>query len=343
MTPDPTEPLSPWRAWLERLEARDMAPVVSLLVLVAFFTVTARGFFGPATVVQILKQGSVLAIVSVGMTYALLCAEIDLAVGFLALWTACLCGWLFRQPFFVPPGAEDGAAAWAVALTVILPLLSTLALGLLSGLLTVLSRLPSFIITIAMMNISYGMSLYLTKSERFAVPPLLRVIGNRGVELPGGYELPYSAMVAAAVMLVGHLILQHTRFGRYVYMTGGNREATRLSGVRTGLVVVGCLAVSAVCAGLGGLLNAGRLEGVTLDQNADLLLAAVACVVLGGTSLFGGEGGVGRTLIGVLTFTVLKVGLNKIEWIDPQARTLLMGVVLMSALVINGVLGRKRE
>ena len=153
---------------------------------------------------------------------------------------------------------------------------------------------------------------------------------------------PYSALLALCVFAVGHVILVHTRFGRYVYMTGGNREAARLAGVRTGRIVIACLAISAVTAGLGGLVNAGRLNSISLDQNADLLLSAVACVVLGGTSLFGGSGGMGKTVIGVLTFSVLKVGLNQISWIDDLARPLLLGLVLMVALVINGVLSKRK-
>jgi ribose transport system permease protein len=149
-------------------------------------------------------------------------------------------------------------------------------------------------------------------------------------------------MLAGVVLLIGHVILQHTRFGRYVYMTGGNREAARLAGVNTQSVVVLCLGICGLTAGIGGLVNAGRMNSVSLDQNADLLLNAVACVVLGGTSLFGGEGGMLRTLLGVVTFSVLNYGLNRITWVEDLMRPFLLGVVLMVALVINGLLGRRR-
>jgi len=173
----------------------------------------------------------------------------------------------------------------------------------------------------------------------------LQTIGNRGIRHIGvdlGFEVPYKTLIAAVVLAIGHIVAQHTRFGRYVYMTGGNREAARLAGVRTGRVVVACLAICALTAGIGGLLSAGKLAGVNATMNADLLLSSVACVVLGGTSLFGGEGGIGRTLVGVLIFSVLSVGLNKVDWIDDQARTLLTGVVLLTALVINGLLGKRQ-
>ena len=206
---------------------------------------------------------------------------------------------------------------------------------------------------LAMMFIAEGMSRFLTKSATFKIPDVLSRLGNEVFDLGGRLGLPaglrdyltipYSAIVAAAVLLVGHVVLQHPRFGRYVYMTGGNREAARLAGVRTGRIVVACLALCAVTAALGGLVNAGRLTNATLDQNKDLLLSAVACVVLGGTSLFGGEGGIGKTLVGVLTFTVLNVGLMQVNWINDLARQLLTGLVLLVALVVNGVLAKGRS
>jgi len=323
---------------LGRWEARDVAPLVSLTLLVIFFTFAAPNFLKPATLTAILKQGSVLAIVSVGLTYVLLCGEIDLAVGTMALWCACCCGWLFEN---WAAGLGGEVSLGMTALVILLPLASCAALGFLSGGLTVASRLPSFIISLAMMFIAEGLARYLTKSKMYEVPHLLAAVGNEGVHLGGRYMLPYSAMLAAAVFMLGHFVLRYTRFGRYVYATGGNRQAARLAGIRTGRIVLCCMAICAVTAGIGGLVNSGRMTNVTLDQNKDLLLSAVACVVLGGTSLFGGEGSMGKTIVGVLTFTVLSVGLMQINWIDDLARQLLTGLVLMVALVINGVLARK--
>ena len=324
------------RRWL----ARDIAPLVSLAVLVVFFSLAAPKFLRLATLAAILKQGSVLAIVAAGLTFVLLCAEIDLAVGMMALWSACCCGWMYET--WALSHSAGPAFGWVVALCVLLPLASCLALGLVSGVLTGLSRLPSFIISLAMMFIAEGLARYLTKSRMFKVPAVLASIGNEGIPAGEHFEFPYSAILAGAVLLLGHVVLQHTRFGRYVYMTGGNREAARLAGVRTGWIVAACLAVSAFAAGIAGMVNSGRMTNVTLDQNKDLLLSSVACVVLGGTSLFGGEGGMGKTLVGVLTFTVLSIGLIQIVWIDDLARQLLTGCVLMAALVINGLLAKRR-
>ncbi|MBX7166246.1 MAG: ABC transporter permease [Pirellulales bacterium] len=334
--PGEAQPRAAARWW--RWSPRDIAPLASLAVLMVFFLLATDNFLSQATLVQVLRQGAVLGIVAVGLTYVLLCGEIDLSVGMVALWAASFCGWLFAR-WITGPGHAETASG--VARVLLLPLVSCLAFGLATGLLTVWARLPSFIISLAMMNVAAGMSRWLTESETFRVPTVLGQLGNEGIPLSDVRELPYSALLAVGVFVVGHVVLQHTRFGRYVYMTGGNREAARLAGVQTSTIVVACLAISSVTAGLGGLLNAGRLGSVSQDQNADLLLDAVACVVLGGTSLFGGEGSMLKTAIGVITFSVLEVGLNQVQWIEDLARPMLLGTVLLVALVVNGLLAKR--
>lgn len=350
-----------------RFQLADFAPVITLSVLVLLFGALAENFLSVRTATIMLQQGAVLAIVATGLTFVLVAAEIDLSVGMMALLSACLCGVLWEQPWAAGSGASANVSTGTLLLILIAPLLLTLVLGWLTGWLTVTSGLPSFIISLAMMNIALGLARFLTGARKFSVPPLLQELGNGAWQTPIGLRFPKSALVAAVVMLIAHVVLQHLRFGRFVYMTGGNREAARLSGIRTERVIIACLAICAVTAGLGGLLNAGRLNSVSLDQNADLLLNAVACVVLGGTSLFGGEGGIGRTLIGVTTFMVLQVGLNLINvvrlvkswpvspawkesllqmsWVTQfdMLRPFLLGVALLLALVIQGRLAVRRR
>jgi ribose transport system permease protein len=141
-------------------------------------------------------------------------------------------------------------------------------------------------------------------------------------------------LVGATVLLIGHFVLTYTKFGRYVYMTGSNREAARLSGINTKVIVGASLMISSFCAGLAGMLNTGRLgsaQGYGLD---DMLLDSISAVVLGGTSLFGGEGGIKNTLIGLLIFGILSNGLNQLQ-LDIYVRLWVRGVILLIALIIN--------
>lgn len=357
-----------------KFQIADFAPLISLGVLTLFFSLVASDFVSFGTVSLILKQGAALAVVATGLTFVLLCAEIDLSVSYVALLSACVCGVLWESSFAAGAKESNGPESVSTLTTmfvIVVPFLLAMILGWTSGWLTVSSGLPSFIITLAMMNIANGLARFLTRSQKFSVPPLVNRLGNDAVmgfdfQSLGKLNIPQNAVLAAVVMVVAHLVLRHTRFGRYVYMTGGNRQAARLAGVRTERIVIACLAICALTSACGGLLTAGRMKSVTLDQNADLLLDAVACVVLGGTSLFGGEGGIGRTLIGVLSFTVLKVGLNltnverlikqsplsagvkeawlKASWVTQfdLLRPFLLGIVLMLALVIHGRLVKHR-
>ena len=358
-----------------RIQLADFAPLISLATLVMVFSVVAGDFLSLGALSLILKQGAVLAIVATGLTFVLLCAEIDLSVGMVALLSACLCGVMWESSFAAGPKEVNGTSNVSfmiISIVILIPLLIALLMGLTSGWLTNSSGLPSFIITLAMMNIALGLARFLTGSQTFFVPPILGQVGNSSlfeftVPRLGTLSVPQSAVLAAMVMIAAHLILQHTRFGRYVYMTGGNRQAAKLAGVRTERIVIACLAICAGTAACGGMVNSGRMNSVSLDQNADLLLDAVACVVLGGTSLFGGEGSIGRTLVGVLSFTVLKVGLNltnverlikqsplspglkevwlKASWVThfDLLRPFLLGIVLLLALVIHGRLVKHRS
>jgi ribose transport system permease protein len=358
-----------------RFQLADFAPLISLGTLILVFSLLASDFLSLGTLTLILKQGSVLAIVATGLTFVLLCAEIDLSVGNVALLSACLCGVLWESQFAAGPKQVNGAenVSWlTLAFVILAPLVLAVVIGLLSGYLTISSGLPSFIITLAMMNIAKGLARFLTHGQTYTVPPVFEQLGNSRWNLIsdprfGTLAIPQIAVLAAIVMMAAHLVLQHTRFGRYVYMTGGNRQAAMLAGIRTERIVIACLAICAFTSACGGMLTAGRMGGATVNQNVDLLLDAVACVVLGGTSLFGGEGSIGRTLIGVLSFTVLTVGLNltnverlikkmplspglkevwlKASWVTEfdQLRPFLLGIVLMLALVIHGQLVKRRR
>lgn len=332
--------------------ARDLAPLATFIALVLFFSIFTTGFFDLYTFTSVLQQAATRAIVATGLTFVLLCAEIDLSVALVATLSACQMGVLYKWildhgPTILSTISSEGMIEITfpgILLVLVLPLISGLLLGVLNGLLTVWSRLPSFIITLAMMEIARGLGSYITRGAQFPdMPGILPKIANEGIPMGATFELPYSVFVYGSIMIAAHIILTYTRFGRYIYMAGGNREAARLAGVRTGFIAVSCLAICGMTASIGGLMNAGWLNSAGINQNLHLLLEAIACVVLGGTSLFGGEGGIKNTLIGVLAFTVLDVGLGYVTWVDEFLRRSVMGLVLLSALLLNGELAKIRS
>ncbi len=141
-------------------------------------------------------------------------------------------------------------------------------------------------------------------------------------------------VVAALFLLVGHLVLTYTRFGRYVYMVGGNREAAEYAGVNVKLVIAAVMVISAVCAGIAGMLGVAYFGSAQQNEFDDYLLDSISAVVVGGTSLFGGRGGIGNTILGLFVLGVLNNGLDHID-IDSFLKILIRGLILLLALVIN--------
>jgi ribose transport system permease protein len=320
-----------------RQRARDLAPFATLLVLVIFFSVASDSFLKLVNLRNILAQVSTLAVVSTGITFVLLCGEIDLSIAAVATMTGVVAAGLFGEGLRLGESATvGGGLSFAGGIVAIaLGALFATALGLLNGWSTTRIGLPSFMATLATMQIATGLGQFFTKGEIvYTLAPLLQYLGGEYVGETEPWRLPVVILVGAAALLIGHFVLTYTKFGRYVYMTGSNREAARLSGINTQRIVASCLAISAFCAGLAGMLNTGRLGSAQGYGLEDMLLDSISAVVLGGTSLFGGEGGVKNTLIGLLIFGVLSNGLNQLQ-LDIYVRLWVRGVILLVALIIN--------
>ena len=146
--------------------------------------------------------------------------------------------------------------------------------------------------------------------------------------------IPWIVIVAATMLLVAHIVLTYTRFGRYVYMVGGNREAAEYSGVNVKLVIGTVMVIGAVCSGIAGMLGVAYFGSAQQNEFTPYLLDAIAAVVVGGTSLFGGRGGIGNTIVGLFVLGVLNNGLDHVQ-IDPFLKVLIRGLILLIALVIN--------
>jgi ribose transport system permease protein len=308
--------------WVRR-RARDLAPFVTLVVLLIFFSVATDSFFNIINFRNILGQIATLAIVSTGITFVLLCAEIDLSIAAMATMTGVVAAVLYGET-----GMNQVAA-------VLIGVVAATGLGLLNGWSTTRIGLPSFMATLATMQIASGLGMYITKGTIiYTLPPLLVYLGGDYIGETEPWRLPVVILTGILALVIGHIVLTYTKFGRYVYMTGSNREAARLSGINTKNIVTACLTISAFTAGIAGMLNTGRLgsaQGYGLDA---ILLDSISAVVLGGTSLFGGEGGIKNTVIGLLILGVLNNGLNQLQ-MDIFIRLWVRGVILLIALIIN--------
>jgi ribose transport system permease protein len=194
--------------------------------------------------------------------------------------------------------------------------------------------------TLAMFLIAKGLALRITKGTPiFDIPPVLAYTGTATLNL--GVPVPLITIVAAAFLIAGFLVLRYTRFGRNVYAVGGNRVAAELSGVAVRHTLTLCMCICAMTAAFAGMVLVGRLGSAQAGGTDNMLIQCVSAVVLGGTSLFGGKGGIANTLVGLLTFGILHNGLNHVT-VDIYLKESITGAILLAALVLNVTVARLR-
>src|SRR5882672_4004794 len=317
-----------------RSQMRNIAPFLTLICLSGFFAATSPSFATLDNLGNILTQVSVTGIIAVGLTFVILCAEIDLSIAAIANVTGIAVAYFTQQDTYVNI-ANVPMAGWAA---ILLALVLCALLGLVNALGMTLIGIPSFIMTLAMMQIAAGISALLVRGQiAYKVPNLITTLGSASI---GG--IPWIVIVAAAMLLAGHLVLTYTRFGRYVYMIGGNREAAEYSGLNVNLILGSVMVISAVCAGIGGMLGVAHFGSAQQNEFDTYLLDSIAAVVVGGTSLFGGRGGIGNTIVGLFVLGVLNNGLDHVN-IDSFLKILIRGLILLAALVINVYAEKLRE
>ena len=275
---------------------------------------------------NIAQQISVTAIIATGLTFVILCAEIDLSVANVANAVGIVVAYFTLQDASV----NIANLPLPGVLAIVLAFAASLAIGFATAFGVTIIGIPSFIMTLAMLQIAAGVCAMLVRGQiAYNVPPIIATLGAGSL-----HGVPYISIVAGLVLLGGWVVLTFTRFGRYVYMTGGNREAAEFSGVNTRRIVASVMIISAVCAGLAGMLGVARFGSAQQDEFGDYLLDSISAVVVGGTSLFGGQGGIGNTVVGLLVLGVLNNGLDHVR-IDSFLKILIRGLILLLALVVN--------
>ena len=317
-----------------RSQMRNIAPFVTLIALLVFFAVASPSFATLDNAANILTQISVAGVIAVGLTFVILCAEIDLSVAAIANATGIVVAYFTQQENYVNIANVPlpGIAA------IVLALLACAFLGLVNAVGLTVIGIPSFIMTLAMMQIGAGICALLVRGQiAYAVPDFVAKMGAGSIG-----PIPWIVVVLAVFLLAGHVVLTYTRFGRYVYMTGGNREAAEYSGVNVKLVLGAVMVISGVCSGVAGMLGVAHFGSAQQTEFDGYLLDAIAAVVVGDTSLFGGRGGIGNTIIGLLILGVLNNGLDHVE-IDSFLKILIRGLILLVALIINVYVQAVRE
>ena len=290
---------------------------------------TARPYRWPVflkaeNLLNIGNQVVVIALLAAGMTLVIITGGIDLSVGSLVALSAVVTAMTIRGLGGASTGLGGmllGAAAGIGA---------GAAFGLVSGTLVTAFRLPPFIATLGTMQVASGVAYLLAKGQSiYDIPGRFVWLGReRTLGVPNGIVL------IVTVYAVGHLLMSHTTIGRYLYATGGNPEAARLSGVRVPLVLLFAYLVSGTLSGLGGLVVASQLKAGAPTYGQMYELYAIAAVVVGGASLSGGSGRILGTLIGALIISVIQNGMN-LTGMESYLQKVVLGLVILAAVIVD--------
>ncbi len=301
------------RRWMNMWDGR-VGIVLALLVTCAVLALLRPHFLSMANLTNVVRQVSINGLLAVGVTFVLLTGGVDLSLGSVVALTGVVAA-LFAHP-----------GGYTLAVPILVGLLAGAACGGVNGLVVTRGKVPPFIATLGMMTVARGLALVLSKGRPISnmSPEMTRIAGDWA-------HIPVPTLILVVVSLWAVWLLRNTLFGRYLFAVGGNEQAARAAGINVQRVKFLAYVLCGTLAGLAGVVLAARIT--TGQPNAGLAyeLDAIAAVVIGGTSLSGGVGGVGGTLLGVLLLGVIGNGLDLLN-VSSYYQQIVKGIIIIGAV-----------
>jgi ribose transport system permease protein len=296
--------------------------LIALASLIAALLILSPYFLTWANLINVLRQASVQFIMSAGLTIVILTAGIDLSIGAVLGLAACVSASLISGGF--------------VLIGIFSALLAGLACGLVNGVLVTIGRIPPFIATYGMLWIAFGLGYIFMRGEViYGLPESFRYMGAGFF-----WGIPFPVIVAAALLIALHLLLHRTVLGRAIYAIGGNPDAARLSGMPMSRRLITVYALSGLLSGFAALVVIARINAADSGLGEDLLLPAIAAVCLGGTSLFGGVGGIIGTAVGSIILALIVNGMNLLG-VQTFWQNAVMGTIILISVFADQLGGRR--
>jgi ribose transport system permease protein len=299
---------------------RDFVVYIFFAIVLLFFAVTIgdKGFLSVANLFNITRTTSMIAIMAIAMTFVIAAGELDLSIGSSAALAALVAALVMQAGFGMAAGVTAG-------------LLAGLAVGALNSFFVTVINIPSFLVTLGSMQLIRGLDMRLTYTKPVAIADeTFNTIFGSGSIGP----IPSLFIWSLVVAILGHIVLRYTTFGRQVLATGGNRVAARYSGIPTERIKMYCFLLSGVAGALAGLLYSGMMHTARYTFGSGGELAAIAAVILGGTSLFGGKATIIGTFVGALLIGTINNGLI-IMGLDVSEQNMIAGGLIILAVAFG--------
>jgi len=306
------------------------APLIFLAVLVVILSVLRPNFLSAFNLFNVMRQISFIGIIAVGMTFVILTAGIDLSVGSMMAFAGIVCASVAKGSRSLLEGGVTDPGGTRVLLAALAAILVGLLIGTLQGSLIARAGIPAFIVTLGGLGAWRGATLLWSDGQPISSFSDDFKFWGQGFIGP----LPVPVIFFVAMVIIGHVILKYTQYGRWIYALGGNPEASRLSGLNVKALTTSVYVISGFCAGLAGFLLTSRLNSAEQVAGQGYELQAIAAVVIGGTSLFGGQGGMVGTLIGAMLIGVLNNGLVILN-VSPYYQQIVIGAIIVLSVYID--------
>ncbi len=310
---------------LMRLAKEQPLVVVFILIIICLGLLTPA-FLSISNFLNILLQTSMIGVSAAGMTMLILMADIDLSVGSVSAFAGVLAALLQVQ------------YAWNTFFSILIPLILCFGMGILVGIVCSKLGVHSFVATLGLLSIARGFALILTEGHPITgLSKSFEFIGQGKI-----WIIPFPAIIMFVIVIITWFFLSQTKSGRAVYAIGGNKEAARLSGIAVDKIRIVLFGVCTTLAGLSGIILAGRVNSGVPVASEDLNLDVIASVIIGGTSLYGGRGGVWKTLLGTLILGILRNGLNLVQ-VTPYWQKVFIGFLIVITVIIDRIQHRHEE
>ncbi|GBU09142.1 D-ribose ABC transporter permease [Gammaproteobacteria bacterium] len=296
-----------------------LAPLMSLILLIIYFSLASPHFFSVANLMSVALQTSVIGIMAIGVTYVIITAGIDLSLGSIMAFSGVIVGMVasYNMP---------------ISLAIMAGVFAGTFCGFINGFLVAKAKIPAFIATLGIMMSVRGINMVLTdgRSLYFIKYPEFKSLAQ-------GYlfnTIPLPVIYFFVIAIIAAFILKRTVVGRYIYALGSNEAAAKLSGIKVDRIKLFAFSFSGLMAGISGVILASRINSGNPSGGQGYELEAIAAVIIGGTSLNGGIGTIGGTIIGAFIMSILKNGLN-LMGVSQFWQMVAMGGVVIGAVYLD--------
>lgn len=304
---------------------KKFSTVILLAVMLVFFSLVSENFFAAKNMINILRQVSVLSILTAGMTFVIISGGMDLTVGSMLGLTGVICAKLLTTTGL--------GSVWSVVITLFVACL----FGTLTGVIIVYLRVPAIVITLGMMTVARGIAYILSGGiPIYDIPDDLVAIGQGYVGI-----IPIPVIIMLVIVAIMGFILKKTYYGRFVYAIGGNQEAARLAGVSVNKILISLYAISGFLSGIAGIVLMGRVSSGAPTSGTGMEMDVVTAVVIGGISINGGKGTMFGAFIGALIIGVLSNGLTIMN-LGEYYQQVVKGIVLILAVTFDALSSREK-